>query len=169
MEKLTKLQLDNNIICEITNLESLVNLEWLDLSFNCIQVIKGLDQCTKITDLSLYSNSIRNLGGLEPLTQLNVLSVGKNELRNLDETVKYLRGLNNKLQVLKISGNKFNARGEKDYSKYTIAHLKQLKYLDYELITDSNRADAYDEHKEELNDRDADTEGDKADDGGAIS
>lgn len=56
MEKLTKLQLDNNIICEITNLDCLVNLQWLDLSFNCIEVIKGLDNCLKITDLSLYSN-----------------------------------------------------------------------------------------------------------------
>lgn len=87
----------------------------------------------------------------------------------MDETVKYLRGLNNKLEVLKISGNKFNARGEKDYSKYIIAHIKQLKYLDYELITTNARNEAHDEHKEELNDRDADTDGDKADEGGAIS
>ena len=34
MEKLQKLQLDNNIIQVIQNLDHLVNLKWLDLSFN---------------------------------------------------------------------------------------------------------------------------------------
>jgi len=36
MEKLVKLQLDNNIIMKIKGLETLVNLQWLDLSFNSI-------------------------------------------------------------------------------------------------------------------------------------
>jgi Leucine-rich repeat (LRR) protein len=154
MEKLTKLQLDNNIICEIRNLESLVNLKWLDLSFNSIEVIQGLDACTKITDLSFYSNHIKSIAGLEKLTDLNVLSIGKNRLSNLDESIKYLRGINNKLEVLKIAGNNFQQRGEKDYSKYAIAHLKSLKYLDYELITSTHRAEANEEHKEEMQDRD---------------
>ena len=107
MEKLTKLQLDNNIICEIRNLDSLVNLKWLDLSFNSIETIQGLDNCTKITDLSLYSNQIKAITGLEKLTELNVLSIGKNCLANLDDSIKYLRGLKNKLEVLKIAGNNF--------------------------------------------------------------
>ena len=44
MEKLTTLQLDNNIIVKIQGLEGLVNLRWLDLSFNLIEKIEGLDK-----------------------------------------------------------------------------------------------------------------------------
>lgn len=41
LERLTKLQLDNNVINKIENLAHLVNLKWLDLSFNNIQKIEG--------------------------------------------------------------------------------------------------------------------------------
>ena len=37
LNKLTKLCLDNNVIEKIENLDSLVNLKWLDLSFNNIK------------------------------------------------------------------------------------------------------------------------------------
>lgn len=98
-----------------------------------------------------------------------MLSVGKNRLSDLEHTVKYLMNLNNKLEVLKIAGNTFQARGEKEYHKYTIAHLKQLKYLDYELITSTNRTEANEEHKEEMQDAENETDGDKADaDAGVI-
>ena len=56
MEKLTKLQLDNNIIIKIQGLDELVNLKWLDLSFNLIEKIEGLDNLKELEDLSLFSN-----------------------------------------------------------------------------------------------------------------
>ena len=34
LEKLVKLQLDNNMITKIENLDHLIHLQWLDLSFN---------------------------------------------------------------------------------------------------------------------------------------
>lgn len=163
MDNLVKLQLDNNIITKIKGLGTLKQLKWLDLSFNSIETIEGLDECLQISDLSLYSNHIRSLSGLENLKELNVLSVGKNRLSDLEHTVKYLMSLKNKLEVLKIAGNNFQARGEKEYHKYTIAHLKQLKYLDYELITSTNRTEANEEHKEEMQDAENETDGDKAD------
>lgn len=67
MEKLQKLQLDNNIIQHIQNLDHLVNLTWLDLSFNQIEKIQGLDTLTKLTDLSLYDNCIKKIEGLDKL------------------------------------------------------------------------------------------------------
>jgi|TARA_B110000503_G_C6875122_1_gene300314 hypothetical protein len=67
------------------------------------------------------------LKNLDKLTELNVLSVGQNQLSNLEETVKYLRGLKNKLQVLKVSPNQFSKRGDGGvYAKYIIANLKDL-------------------------------------------
>jgi Leucine-rich repeat (LRR) protein len=107
MEKLTKLQLDNNIITKIQGLDALVNLKWLDLSFNLITKIEGLDKCTKLTDLSLFKNHIETLSGLENLKELNVLSIGSNKIINLEDTIDYLRKLKNKLEVLRISDNSF--------------------------------------------------------------
>jgi len=80
MEKLRKLQLDNNIIYKIQNLEHLVNLEWLDLSFNQIEKIEGLGTLSKLTDLSLYNNHIVEVGNLGKLLELNVLSLGENKI-----------------------------------------------------------------------------------------
>ena len=97
MEKLTKLQLDNNIICSIQNIGHLVNLQWLDLSFNLIKKIEGLDTLSKLTDLSLYNNKIEEISGLDNLHALNVFSIGCNLLRKHDDAITYLKGLKNEL------------------------------------------------------------------------
>jgi hypothetical protein len=84
------------------------------------------------------------LEGLETLSELNVLSIGKNMIRNLDETVQYLKGLKNNLEVLKLADNPFviNGQSDQDYKLYTIEVLKSLKYLDYELISEEMRSQA---------------------------
>jgi len=115
-----------------------VNLRWLDLSFNLITKIEGLDNLRKLEDLALFSNHITKLEGLDNLESLNVLSVGKNRIVALDESINYLHSLQNKnkLEVLKIKDNAFKETGEKDYKGRIIAFLKNLKYLDYEMISD---------------------------------
>jgi Leucine-rich repeat (LRR) protein len=109
------------------------------LSFNLITKIEGLDKCTKLTDLSLFKNHIETLSGLENLKELNVLSIGSNKIINLEDTIDYLRKLKNKLEVLRISDNSFLKQRTAEYKKYTIARLKQLKYIDYELIEAKER------------------------------
>lgn len=161
MERLTKLQLDNNVIVQIKNLDHLVNLQWLDLSFNLITKIENLDKCVHLTDLSLFKNHIVKLEGLESLNKLNVLSVGSNKLENLEDTIEYLMKLKNNLQVLRIDGNKFTKTRSAEYKKFTIARLKNLQYIDYELIEQRERDLAYDEHKDELGHA-AEAEGDAA-------
>ena len=150
MDKLIKLQLDNNIICKIQNLDHLVNLEWLDLSFNVIEKIENLDNLSKLTDLSLFSNRLSELSGMEALTNLNVFSFGQNLIRSHEEPVLYLKKCRNKLEVLKMAGNPFAFPGqnEQDYSLYTIEILKNLKYLDYEPIDDHKRKEANNKHGE---------------------
>jgi len=127
-----------------------VNLKWLDLSFNLIEKIEGLDQLTKLTDLSLFSNHIVVLSGLESLHELNVLSVGSNIIAEHTEAIRYLFGLKNKLQVLKMADNPFFKNKEAEYRQFSIAFLGGLKYLDYELIDDETREKAVEKHKEEL-------------------
>ena len=150
MEELTKLQLDNNIITQIQGLETLTKLTWLDLSFNMIEEIKGLENLRLLEDLSLFSNRITELRGLDNLENLNVLSVGSNEISNLEDSVKYLHRLRNNLEVLKINNNAFEQTGEKEYKGRIIAYLKNLKYLDYELIEANERQKADNDFKTEL-------------------
>ena len=152
MEKLTKLQLDNNIITKIQGLESLVNLTWLDLSFNLIEKIEGLETLYQLEDLSLFSNRITKLENLDALINLNLLSVGENEIYSLDDTVKYLAGLKNNLEVLQIKENRFKEKIQdgKEYKPLVIAYLSNLKYLDYELIDQKERDAALENHKDEV-------------------
>jgi len=120
------------------NLDHLVNLEWLDLSFNLIEKIENLDNLTKLTDLILFSNRITKIEGLDNLQELNVFSFGQNLVRQLDESVQYLKSLKNKLEVLNMADNPFANTGqnEQDYKYYTVEVLKNLKYLDYQVIDD---------------------------------
>ena len=117
-------------------MESLVNLTWLDLSFNLIEKIEGLETLYQLEDLSLFSNRITKLENLDALINLNLLSVGENEIYSLDDTVKYLAGLKNNLEVLQIKENRFKEKIQdgKEYKPLVIAYLSNLKYLDYELI-----------------------------------
>lgn len=155
MTNLKELRLDNNIITRIQGLEDLVNLEWLDLSFNLIEKIEGLGTLTKLTDLSLYKNRIGVLQGLDNLHELEVLSIGCNKLQSLDDTVKYLKGLKNKLKVLRINDNLFEKTSDKKYPFYCISCLDELQYLDYKLIEKSERDAAREEHKDEIQEIDA--------------
>ena len=150
MDGLIKLQLDNNIITNIAGLEKLTKLKWLDLSFNMIESIKGLDNLRQLEDLSLFSNRITVLEGLDNLENLNVLSVGSNEIANLEHSVNYLHKLRNNLEVLKIIDNAFRETSQKEYKGRIIAYLRNLKYLDYELIELKERETAESEYKQEL-------------------
>lgn len=54
--------------------------------------------------------------------------------------------------MLKISDNIFQKHSDKNYKRYAIAYLKNLQYLDYELIDNEERIAAKDEYKEEMAD-----------------
>lgn len=84
---LRKLQLDNNIIEEIPekSLESLTQLEWLDLSFNNIENICGLGKLVHLRDLSLAHNRIKTICNLDSLTKLQVLSLANNLIEETSE------------------------------------------------------------------------------------
>ena len=142
------------MIMKIENLDSLVNLKWLDLSFNQIQKIEGLNNLVNLTDLSLYYNKIVIVEGLDNNRKLNILSIGKNCIADHKKvkqlitikTIDYLRKFSN-LQALTISGNPFykedtninninfnqNANYPPEYDVF-LASLEYLKYLDYRPI-----------------------------------
>ncbi|XP_010287129.1 PREDICTED: leucine-rich repeat-containing protein 48 [Phaethon lepturus] len=134
-ENLTKLQLDNNIIEKIEALESLVHLVWLDLSFNNIEVIEGLDTLTKLQDLSLYNNRISKIEHMDALQELQIFSIGKNNLTILEDVI-YLRRFKS-LRTLNLTGNPFC--DDEQYTLFVVAHLPDLVYLDFKLVSDATR------------------------------
>ena len=84
---------------------------------------------------------------------MNVLSLGQNQLARYDDGITYLRSLKNKLELLKISDNPFSKYNEVEYKQYAIAYLKDLKYLDYELIDEEVREKAREKYKDEIQDK----------------
>ena len=104
------------------------------------------------------------MGGLDNLFNLNVFSVGNNFLKNFETAITYLRGLKNKLEVLKLAENPFSRAGggtEGDYKLYAIECLKNLKYLDYELINAQMKENAKIKYGDEVNDKDNAQEGEE--------
>lgn len=145
-ENLTKLQLDNNIIERIENIGFLKNLTWLDLSFNNITVIEGLDGLTKLTDLTLYNNRISTITNMDDLINLQVFSIGNNNLSFL-ENVSYLSKFA-QLRVLNLNGNSISK--SPNYRSYILAHIRNLKYLDYRLVDDESVKQSKDKYLDDL-------------------
>lgn len=146
LESLTKLCLDNNQIKEISNLDHLVNLRWLDLSFNNIQKIQGLRSLKYLEDLSLYSNKISLIEGLEHCSSLQCLSLGNNIIDSLEQVIR-LRQLKS-LRMLTLAGNPIC--DETEYKMTILAYVDGLNYLDYALVDAAERSSAKEQYHDEL-------------------
>ncbi|KAM7091253.1 LOW QUALITY PROTEIN: dynein regulatory complex subunit 3 [Ciconia maguari] len=132
-ENLTKLQLDNTII-EIEALESLVHLVWAGLvPATILNVIEGLDTLVKLQDLSLYNNRISKMEHMDTLQELQIFSIGKNTLTTLEDVI-YLRRYKN-LRTL----SQGNPLCDDRYMLFVVAHLPDLVYLDFKLVSDTTR------------------------------
>jgi protein TilB len=113
------LLLQNNIIDKIEGLRKLKELEYLNLALNNIQVVDNLDGCESLRKLDLTVNFI--------------------DLDTFRESILNLKA-NQFLEDLYLVGNPCmdwaNSR------QYVIAHLSQLKQLDGNLVTPSERIEA---------------------------
>nr|XP_057946424.1 leucine-rich repeat-containing protein 9 isoform X2 [Doryrhamphus excisus] len=85
--KITSLNLDNQKICKMSHLDTLVNLRWASFNNNYISEVEGLDFCAKLEDLSLNNNSISSFSGLSKLQGLTKLSMDGNQLTSLDSSI----------------------------------------------------------------------------------
>lgn len=96
MTKLVELYLSQNFIEKIENLESLVNLEILDLAHNKISVIENLGNLKKLKDLWLNNNLIKNFGDLSHisnLTELTCIYLWKNPVADFPSYKRSLKEL----------------------------------------------------------------------------
>merc|ERR1711971_448620 len=109
------------------NLNHLVNLEWLDLSFNNISKIEGLDELHRLTDLCLVNNFITNIENLDNNKHLQVLSLGNNCITDIDGNILYLRQFEH-LEALNLRGNPIYEQD--DFKESIFAYCASLKFLD---------------------------------------
>ncbi len=100
LANLQTLDLQDNQITKIKGLKSLANLQKLLLDRNKITEIKGLETLTNLQYLSLFRNQITEIKGLETLTNLQDLSLFSNQITE----IKGLESLAN-LQTLYLGGN----------------------------------------------------------------
>ncbi|CAL6003940.1 leucine-rich_repeat domain-containing protein [Hexamita inflata] len=100
-QKLIRLFLNDNQINSIQGIETLVNLEEVDLSNNRCCDISPICKNVKITKLILCKNSIKDLFALKELVNLRELDISKNKVESLSP----LQNITN-LTLLQIQENK---------------------------------------------------------------
>ena len=120
--RLRILLLQNNLISRIENINKLKDLEYLNLAINNITRIEGLSSCESLKKLDLTVNYIN-------------FAAFKESVANLQS--------NFNLEDLYLAGNPVAVNWDRrKYRLFVIGSLPQLKQLDGELVTISERIEA---------------------------
>ena len=82
-------------LTDVTGLEKLTQLTFLDLYGNQLTNVKGLEKLMQLTSLDLRKNKLTSVKGLEKLTQLTYLWLEHNQLTDVKglENLKQLTSL----------------------------------------------------------------------------
>ncbi|KAF3226375.1 hypothetical protein TWF106_000868 [Orbilia oligospora] len=136
---LQDIDLYDNAIGHMTrDLEVLVNLENLDLSYNDLKHIKNLEKLVKLKNLYLASNRIGTIEGLGTLVELKNLEMGANKVRleelwlgkNKISEIKNISMLSN-LKILSLPSNRLTKLSGLD----GLTNLEEL-YVSHNAIED---------------------------------
>ena len=145
------------------DIEDLVSLQYMSLSFNYIQDLSGVAFCTSLQELNINNNRVQSLGPLEALVELKKLfaannlireivslktlrklthlHLSKNRLYDLDTSLKVLRALPN-LQELALDRNPCMLQVKN--AKYKVIRFLKITQLDDDEVTDLDREIAAD-------------------------
>ena len=88
----------------------------------------------------------QKIENLNNLTNLSILSMGNNNITKI-ENVLYLRRFRN-LRLIKLAGNPIC--NDTEYRPYVISHVKNLKYLDYRMVSEQAVNAAKEHYQDEL-------------------
>lgn len=125
---------------KIENLDTLVALKELDLSFNYIEKIENLDNLKNLEILSLFNNEIELIENLDSLENLIILSLGNNKI-STPKGIERFRFLS-KLHCLNLEGNPLQEVDGYPLKKYIHAILPNLKYYQYAFIMNEMKEEA---------------------------
>ncbi len=110
---LEKITLEKNQISKIENLNSLINLKVLDISFNQISKIENLENLENLVVLFFTSNQISKIENLNKLTSLSTLYLSNNQISKIEnlENLKYLTKLSLDFnKIIHLDGIKKNSK-----------------------------------------------------------
>jgi protein phosphatase 1 regulatory subunit 7 len=128
LSRLTKLELYDNQLEDITHLESLSRLVILDMSYNSIRSMASVASCPLLEELYLAQNKLKAIEGIRGMKHLRCLDLGANRIRSMAGA-----GLNTLtgLQSLWLGKNKL----ERIEDINQLPHLKQLDIQNNRLTT----------------------------------
>ncbi|NXK11915.1 CNTRL protein, partial [Herpetotheres cachinnans] len=138
--KLEMLNLSNNQIEKIEKLDKLMKLRELNLSYNKISKIEGIEHMHNLQKLNLAGNEIEHIPAWvgKKLRSLRILNLKRNKVSSLYDVAK-LRPLQD-LTSLFLADNPIVSLPH--YSLYTIFHLRALRNLDGQPVTNCDRQEA---------------------------
>jgi len=114
LAKIKNFQISNSGIKDLTGIESLTNLVYLNLSWSPLEDISQLTQLTNLTTLKLYNNKISDLSPLSRLINLENLWLSNNKISD----ISVLKGLT-KLKLLDLRHNLIS-EGDKEELKKSL-------------------------------------------------
>lgn len=135
LEYIKYLNLFNNNIEVMENLNGLVNLVTLVLSFNEIKVIQGLEEWVNLKRLDLNHNFISKITGLDKWKDLNVLNLSNNWISE-KEDIEYLADNEIPLNEFSLKCNPIAANPS--YRSFVFQNIPYLKKLDGIVVSEKD-------------------------------
>ena len=129
LTNLEKLELYDNCMEELPSIELEPlggKLLILDLSFNSIRSMAAVSCCPMLHELYMAQNKLKVVEGLSGLTRLKILDLGANRIRTLDSSAECGLSGCTSLESLWLGKNKIERIG----GSAVIGHLSLLKKLD---------------------------------------
>lgn len=136
--QLEELSLEHNLLTSLESLHRLTQLKILDIGHNYLEDLSELSALPVLTQLSLEFNLVASLTELEGLPNLMELYASFNLISSASD-LKSLSSLTS-LMVLDLVGNMLYQ--DEDARLYCIFHLKQLKVLDGQSVSDVEQVNA---------------------------
>ena len=140
IQGITKLDLYNKGITNISGIEHFTNLTELNLFCNSISDIKVLSSLMKLTNLNVGSNKVSDISSLSGLTNLKILYLGTNQIKDISA----LSGLTNLTHLNSISNQISDISVLSGLTKLTMLSLAGNQIKDISVVSGlTNLTDLY--------------------------
>jgi len=142
---LENLDLSNNLIEKIDGLKTLKKLKYLSLANNFISTIINLEELNRLENLDLHQNQIHSIPIWfgKRLTSLKILNLANNQISSFDQITR-LRGLY-QLRELYLQGNPIDQH--EHYRLLVISYVPNLQRLDGIDVSENERKQAKEQYK----------------------